>query len=322
MVKIRSMLAVLLVALATPAAAQDSWPSRPIHLIVPSAPGGAADTSARVIAERLGQVLGQSVVVENRSGGGGTVAGAAVVQSRPDGYTLLIDSTVSQIVNPMIMRGMSYQPQTALVPVSKATRVPVVLVAKRDLPVADGAGFIAYARAHPGKLSCGTARSGTASHLVGTLVRLRAGIEVTDAQYRGGSEASRDVLSGTLDCGYVAIPNVLSLTQGDRVRMLAVASARRSTLLPEVPTLGEIGLADAVLDETYGLFAPAGTPQPVISRLAAAVTRALGDAEARAQLAALGAEPTPSSPAEFVADLAGERRLIEALVRDARIEMQ
>jgi tripartite-type tricarboxylate transporter receptor subunit TctC len=304
------------------ALAQEAWPSRPLHLVVPSAPGGAADTSARVIAERLGQVLGQSVVVENRSGGGGTVAGAAVAQSRPDGYTLLIDSTVSQIVNPMIMRGMPYDPKTALVPVSEATRVPVVLIAKQALPVADGAGFLAHARAHPGQLSCGTARSGTASHLVGALVQLRAGIQVTDVQYRGGSEASRDVLSGTLDCGYIAVPNLISLMQGDRVRLLAIASDKRSALLPAVPTLGEIGLVDAALDETYGLLAPAGTPEPVIRRLVAAMAQALGDPEARAQLAAMGAEPTPSSPAGFAASLARQRMLIEALVRDARIEMQ
>jgi tripartite-type tricarboxylate transporter receptor subunit TctC len=320
--RIHRILAMVLVAAATPVAAQDAWPTRPIHLIVPSAPGGAADTSARVIGERLGQALGQPVVVENRSGGGGTVAGAAVVQARADGYTILIDSTVSQIVNPMIMRNMPYNSQTALLPVSQATRIPVVLVAKRDLAVADGAAFLAHARAHPGALSCGTARSGTASHLVGALVQLRGGVQITDVQYRGGSEASRDVLSGTLDCGYVAIPNVLSLTQGDRVRMLAIASARRSPLLPDVATLGEIGLANAVLDETYGLFAPAGTPAPVIERLSAGMMRALGDADARAQLAAIGAEATPSTPAEFAAGLLHDKGVIEALVRDARIEMQ
>lgn len=320
--RIQRIFAFVLAVAGTPAVAQDAWPTRPIHLIVPSAPGGAADTSARVVAERLGTVLGQSVIVENRSGGGGTVAGSAVVQSRPDGYTLLIDSTVSQIVNPLIMRGMSYDPHRALVPVSQATRIPVVLVTKRDLPVADAAGFLQYARAHPGALSCGTARSGTASHLVGALLQLRAGIRITDVQYRGGSEASRDVLSGTLDCGYVAIPNVLSLMQGDRIRLLAIASARRSALLPQVATLGEAGLPNAVLDETYGLFAPTGTPAPVIERLAAALRQALGDAEARAQLASVGAEATPSTPEEFAASFAQDRNLIEALVRDAHIEVQ
>jgi tripartite-type tricarboxylate transporter receptor subunit TctC len=319
--KIHRVLALLLAA-ATPAVAQEAWPERPIHLIVPSAPGGAADTSARVVADRLGSVLGQPVVVENRSGGGGTVAGAAVVQARPDGYTVLIDSTVSQIVNPMIMRGMPYNPRTALVPVSQATRIPVVLITKPDVPAADAVAFLAYARARPGALSCGTARSGTASHLVGALVQLRAGIETTDIQYRGGSEASRDVLSGTLDCGYVAIPNVLSLMQGDRVRILAIASARRSALLPAVPTLQEAGLANAALDETYGLFAPAGTPALIVQRLAKGLMLALNDVEARAQLAAIGAEANPSTPAEFAASLAQDQDLIEALVRDAHIEMQ
>jgi tripartite-type tricarboxylate transporter receptor subunit TctC len=320
--KIQRMLVLFLAALATPAAAQEVWPSRSIHLVVPSAPGGAADTSARIIADRLGQVLGQSVIVENRSGGGGTIAGAAVVQSRPDGYTILIDSTVSQIVNPMIMRGMPYDPKTALIPVSKATRIPVVLIAKRDLPVNDGISFLAHARTYPGQLSCGTARSGTASHLVGALLRLRARLDITDVQYRGGSEVSRDVMSGTLDCGYVAIPNVISLMQGDRVRLLAIASARRSALLPQVATFGEIGLPDAALDEVYGLFAPAGTPEAVIHRLASGLNQALNSTEARNQLASLGAEPTQSSPSEFVADLVRERELVEAIIRDARIKLE
>jgi tripartite-type tricarboxylate transporter receptor subunit TctC len=320
--RIPRILALALAVVAMPAAAQEAWPSRPIHLIVPSAPGGAADTSARVVAERLGVALGQTVIVENRSGGGGTVAGSAVVQSRPDGYTLLIDSTVSQIVNPLIMRGMPYDPHRALVPVSQATRIPVVLVTKRDLPTPDTAAFLAYARAHPGALSCGTARSGTASHLVGALLQLRAGIQITDVQYRGGSEASRDVLAGTLDCGYVAIPNVLSMMQGDRIRMLAVASGKRSALLPQVATLGEAGLADAVLDETYGLFAPVGTPATVIGHIATRLRQALSEPEARAQLAAMGAEATPSTPEEFAASFAQDRKLIEALVRDAHIEIQ
>jgi tripartite-type tricarboxylate transporter receptor subunit TctC len=206
--------------------------------------------------------------------------------------------------------------------VSQATRIPIVLVTKRDLPVTDTESFLQYARTHPGALSCGTARSGTASHLVGALLQLRAGIKITDVQYRGGSEASRDVLSGTLDCGCVAIPNVLSLMQGDRIRLLAIASAKRSSLLPQVATLGEVGLPNAVLDETYGLFAPTGTPASVIERLAAALRQALGDAEARAQLASMGAEATPSTPGEFAASFAQDRNLIEALVRDAHIETQ
>lgn len=317
----RRILGLLLACLALPAQAQEAWPTRSLRLIVPSAPGGGADSSARLLGERLAPVLGQSVVVENRSGGGGTIGGAAVAQAR-DGHTILLDSTISHLVNPLLIRGMPYDPHTALVPVTPVTRVAIVLAAKRDLPAGDAAAFLALARARPGALSCGTARSGTASHLVGALLRLRAGLEITDIQYRGGADVARDLLGQTLDCGYIAMPNVLPLVQGDRVRMLAIASDRRSALLPGVPTLAEAGVAEAVLDETYGLFAPAGTPPAVLERLAAAVARALAEPEARAAFTALGAEPTTASPGDFATSLARDRTTIERLVREARIELQ
>ncbi|MBC9176913.1 Bug family tripartite tricarboxylate transporter substrate binding protein [Pseudoroseomonas ludipueritiae] len=290
-----------------------------IRLIVPFAPGGATDSSARAMSDRLSAVLGRSIVVENRSGGGGSIGAAAAAQARPDGNTLLLD-TIVHLVNPLVLRGLPLDYRTAFTPISQVTRIPLALAVKADSPARDLAGFVAMAKAAPGQISCGHAGNATAAHLASALLQLRAGIQLNDTPYRGGAEASRDLASGTLDAVFVALLSVAPVVQSGRARMLAVASPTRTALQPDVPTLSET-YPNTALDEWTGLFAPAGTPPDFVNRVQAALAEVLRDPEVLSRLAQLGAEPIGSTPADFARFLQEGRVEAEKLVREAKIEL-
>jgi tripartite-type tricarboxylate transporter receptor subunit TctC len=311
--------ALSLPLMAGRAVAQPDWPRRPVRVVVPYAPGGATDSSIRVISDRLGAALGQSIVVENRSGGSGLIGAGAVVQSAPDGYTFLMEGLPSA-VNPFLLRNAPFDYRTALQPVTQVTRLPLALVVKHDLPARDVAEFVALARRRPGELSCGYSGNGTGAHLAGVLLQLRANIQLTPVVYRGGADAVRDLAAGALDCATVALLSAAPVAQSGRVRILAVTSPRRSPLVPDLPTLVEGGVPDSALDEWMGLFAPAGTPAAIRDRMAAAVAGVLREPEVVARLAQLGAEPVGSTPADFAAFVAQGRDAAERLVREARIE--
>lgn len=301
------------------ASAQADWPRRPVRVVVPYAPGGATDSSIRVISDRLAAALGQSIVVENRSGGSGLIGGGVVAQASPDGYTFLMEGLPSA-VNPFMLRNPPFDYRTALVPVAQVTRLPLALVVKADLPAQTVQEFVALARRRPGELSCGYSGNGTGAHLAGVLLQLRADIRMTPLPYRGGADAVRDLAAGALDCATVALLSAAPVAQSGRVRILAVTSPHRSPLVPELPTLIEGGVPNSALEEWMGLFAPAGTPPPILDRMAAAVAAALREPEVIARLAQLGAEPVGSTPAGFAAFVTDARRAAEQLVREGRIE--
>ncbi|MFT8242559.1 Bug family tripartite tricarboxylate transporter substrate binding protein [Roseomonas sp. BN140053] len=311
------MLALPSLALAQTA---ENWPRRPIRVVVPYAPGGAMDSSTRVISDKLGAALGQSIVIENRTGGSGTVGGSNVAQSAPDGYTFMAEG-VPSLINPFTLRNIAFDYNTAFTPVTQVTRLPLALAVKTDLPARSVAEFIALAKGRRESLSCGHSGNGTAAHLVGVLLQRGAGITLNELPYRGGADAVRDLASGTLDCATVALLSVASLAESGRARILAVSSARRTPLMPDLPTLVESGVPDAVIEEWMGFYAPAGTPQPVIDRFQAAVATVLRDPEVTRRLAQLGAEPVGSSPAEFGAFVQRGRADAEKLVREAKIEV-
>ncbi|UFN49471.1 twin-arginine translocation pathway signal protein [Roseomonas sp. OT10] len=311
-------------ALAAPALApglaraQGAWPDRPIRLIVPFAPGGATDSSARAMSDRLSAVLGQTVVVENRSGAGGSIGAGVAAQARPDGATFLLD-TIVQVVNPLVLRGLPFDYRTAFTPVMQVTRLPLALAVRADFPAQNLAEFVAEAKRRPGQISCGNAGNATAAHLAAALLQSRAGIELNNLPYRGGGDAGRDIAGGTLDSGMLTLVSLVALVQGGRARFLAVASPQRTSLLPDVPTLAE-SYPGTALDEWTGLFAPAGTPAPILEKLQAAVVKVLAEPEIRHRLAQIGAEPVGSSPEEFARFLAESRQQAEMLVREAKIE--
>ncbi|HEY8610005.1 MAG TPA: tripartite tricarboxylate transporter substrate-binding protein [Roseomonas sp.] len=290
----------------------------PIRLIVPFAPGGATDSSARAMTDKLSAALGRSVVVENRSGGGGSIGAAVVAQARPDGNTLLLD-TIVHLVNPLVLRGLSVDYRTAFAPITQVTRLPLALAVKPGFPARDLASYVARAKAAPGGVSCGHSGTATAAHLASALLQSRAGIRLNDLPYRGGSDAARDLASGTLDSVFVALLSVAPLAQAGRARLLAVASTTRSALQPDVPTLSET-FPGTALDEWTGLFAPAGTPPAFLDQVQAATAQVLRDPEVLARLAQLGAEPVGSSSEEFAAFLRAGAAEAEQLVREARIE--
>ncbi|UFN50268.1 twin-arginine translocation pathway signal protein [Roseomonas sp. OT10] len=304
-----------------PALAQGgAWPQRPIRLIVPFAAGGAADSAARLIAPRLGEALGQTVVVENRTGGSGANGGAVVAQAQPDGYTVMLDAS-SHIVNPSLLRGLAFDYATAFAPISLVTTFPQVIAVKRDLPAQDLAAFIALAKQRPGALSVGTQGNATAGHMALARFQALAGVELTHVPYRGGADAARDLAAGTVDAACITMLSAGPVVDSGRARFLGVATAKRVEVRPDVPTFAELGLRGFEVSEWVGLFAPAGTPQAVQERLHAGVVAALANAEVRARLDQIVAVPVGSSPADFARFVTEGRESMAVLIREAGIRV-
>lgn len=300
---------------------QGNWPSRPIRLIVPFAAGGAADSAARTIAPRMGEQLGQTIVVENRTGAGGSVGGATVAQAAPDGYTLMWDAS-SHIVNPALLKGLSFDYATAFTPVSLVTTFPQVLAVKADSPVRDLAGFIALAKQKPGQLNIGTQGNATAGHLAVAQFQRLAGIELQHVPYRGGADAARDIAGGNLDAVFITVLSAGPVVASGRARFLAVASEQRVSVQPDVPTFAEAGLPGLALSEWAALFGPAGLPPAIAERLHAVLKQALSEPEVQARLAQLAAVPVGSSPTEFARFVREGRESMARLVQEANIRIE
>ena len=290
-----------LAACWAPAAAQTAapaaYPTRPIRLVVPFAPGGGTDILARALAARMGDSLGQPVNVENRAGGNTLIGTEAVVRASPDGYTLLMQ-TNNLATNPTLYKGkLSFDTRKDLLPVALVAGNPHVLVVHPSVPARDLKEFIALARAKPGLLTFATAGSGTVNHLTGELLKMRAGIDLTHVPYKGSGALMPDLLGGQVNALFAAMPTVTALIKDKRLRPLAVTTPRRFAGLPEVPTIAESGFPGFDLSSWFGILAPAGTPAAVIARLNAEILKALKDPGLRERLQDF--EIFGSSPAEF-----------------------
>lgn len=314
--------AALLAALplATPALAQP-WPGRPIRVLVPFAPGGAADSAARTVLPRMGERLSTNFVVENRTGAGGSIGGAEVARSAPDGFTLLWDAS-SHIVNHALLRGLTFDYATAFLPISQVCTFPQVVAVKADFPARDLAAFVAMAKARPNTINMGTQGNATAGHLGLARFAREAGIEVQHVPYRGGADAARDLAAGTLDGVFITALSARPVVESGRARFLAVASAQRLPNLPDVPTLSESGLPGFDVSEWVGLFAPAGTSPEIAARLQQALAASLAEEEVRARLDRLGAIPVGSTPAAFARYVTEGRAAMTTLVREANIRIE
>ena len=309
----------LALPLLLPAATRAQGFARPIRIVVPFAAGGAADSATRAIAPGLSQRLGQTVVVENRTGAGGSLGGGEVARAAPDGHTLLMDAS-SHLVNPALLRGLSFDYATAFAPVTLVTTFPQVLAAKNDLPARTLAEFLALARRQP--LNVGTQGNATAGHVGLVQFTRAAGIEVQHVPYRGGADAARDLAAGTLDGTFITMLSAGPIVDGGRARFLAVSAAERVALRPEVPTFAEAGTPGITISEWNALFAPAGTPPTLLNQLHAAVAATLAEPEVRARLAQLAAVPVGNPPAEFARFVADGRRDMAALVSAANIRIE
>ena len=299
--------------------AQDWRPSRPIRLMVPFAAGGAADSAARVVTPRMSDRLGQPFVVENRTGASGSVGAAAIAQSPPDGHALLWDAS-SHLVNPALMRDLSFD-YAAFVPVSQVVTFPGVLAVKSGFPAQSVAEFVAAAKARPGTISVGTQGNATAGHLGLVEFARRAGIEVIHVPYRGGADAARDLAAGTVDAVFITLVSSGPVVDSGRARFLAVATPARVPARSDVPTLAESGFPGFSSSEWAALFGPPGLPPAIAASLHAALAEALADESVRDRLARIGAYPVGSDPAAFAAFVRDGRARMAQLVRDANIRL-
>jgi tripartite-type tricarboxylate transporter receptor subunit TctC len=304
----RTLLSTAL-ALSLPAATMDAaWAQqgKPIRLIVPFTPGGSTDILARAIAPKLALALGQTVLIENRPGAGGSLGATEAAKADPDGQTLLMGHIGTLAVNPAIYARLAYDPLKSFVPVAWVARVPNVLVVPANSPAKSFKQFIELARARPGQLSFSSGGNGSAAHITFEFLKLRCKIFMLHIPYRGTAPSVTDLIGGQVDATFTGAPAVLPHVRSGRLRALAVSSAQRIPTLPEVPTVAESGYAGFEADQWYGVVAPAGTPAASVARLNAEINKSLALADVAQQLAVEGAVPTPTTPQAFGALIARE----------------
>ena len=292
------LLVLLLAALPALASAQ-AYPTRPVRMVVSFPPGTTPDTVARVVSPRLQEALGQPVIVDNRAGAGGNVAADAVAKSAPDGYTLLVSTNAAVATNKVLYENLPYDPETDLAPISLLATAPQVLVVHPSVPAGSFAELVAYLKKNPGRLSYGSTGSGSASHLTMELLKSDAGVFIVHIPYRGFPQAATDMLAGNIQAMFAIIPGMLPHIKAEKMRPLAVTALRRSELIPEVPSVRELGFPQLESLAWIGLLAPAKTPAEIVERLAAETRNALAVPEARTALSRAGFDVVGSTPAEF-----------------------
>ena len=315
------MLAAFLAAVGGPAYAQ-SYPSRTVTLVVPFPPGGGVDALARILAERLTVSLKQSVVVENRTGGGGTIGTRQVAKAEPDGYTLMLAHTGTISINPSLYANAGYDPRKDFAPIGLIGSMPVALIAHPSFPAKTVADVIAIAKREPGKLNFGTSAVGTGGYLTAEYFKSVAGLDMTIIPYRGTAPLMNDLIGGHVPVSFGVLPPAIGNIQSGSLRAIAVTGTRRFSLLPDVPTASESGLPgfDAVLH--YGLIAPAGTPRPIIERLNKEL-RALAESDlVRQRIQAEGGDAMTSTPEEYAQDIDREETKWSTLIKKLSLKVE
>jgi tripartite-type tricarboxylate transporter receptor subunit TctC len=295
-------------SLALPAGAQltAAYPTRPVKLVIPFPPGGPLDIVGRAIAQKLTEAWGQSVVVDNRPGAGGNIGADLVAKSAPDGYTILMGALSTHAVNPSLYAKMPYDAIADFAPITLVAVTPNVLVVNATLPVNSAKEFIAYAKANSGKLAFGSGSNGSAGHLAGELFKVDTGTDITHIPYKGGAPATQALLAGDTQFMFDNLANAMPQVKAGKLKALAVTTAERSKLAPDLPTMAEAGLPGFDISTWFGLFAPAGTPKDVIAKWNAEVAKILNSPEMREKLMAQGAEPSPTTPEQFAAFVKSE----------------
>ena len=318
----RGVLAAGLAApfLARQGFAQGDWPKGPVRWIVAFAAGGAADTVARNVGARVSEIIGQQVVIDNRTGGNSLVAASAVLQAPRDGQTFLIDAA-NQVTNPFLIKDLPFDYATTWLPVTKLSDFPQVLAVKQEFPAKSFQEYVAAAKAKPGTISYGTPPAAGMGHMAGEELQRRAGIKLIHAPYRGGADAARDIGAGAIDSVIITTSSIRPPLASGRVRLLAVTSLKRVSIFPDVPTIAESGYPGYDMIDWNGLFAATGTPPALIARMQAVCAEAIKDAKVKERLDASGAVLTPNTPAEFKAWLEGQRTLLGKLITEGDIKL-
>ncbi|HEY3533863.1 MAG TPA: tripartite tricarboxylate transporter substrate binding protein [Casimicrobiaceae bacterium] len=284
----------------------ETFPSKTVKLVVPFPAGGPLDATGRTIGQKLTEAWGQSVIVENKPGAGGNIGAEYVAKSAPDGYTVVMGALSTHAVNPSLYPKMQFDAQKDFAPITLVAVTPNVLVVNPSLPVHSVKELIAYAKANPGKLSFGSGSIGSAGHLAGELFKVDAGVDMVHVPYKGAAPAMQGLLAGDTQLMFDNLASAMSQVKAGKLRALAVTTAERSKLVPELPTMAEAGVPGFDISTWYGLLAPAGTPPDVIAKWNADVTKILSAPEMRERLAAQGAEAAPDSPADFAKFIASE----------------
>jgi len=293
-------IAAAALALAAPALVRaQAFPSKPVKLVVPQTPGGASDALARIVGQKLSERWGQPVVIENKAGAGGNLGTDFVAKSPADGYTLLMSYVGTQAINGSLYRGLPYDPYKDFATVATVATVPFALVVNQNFPPKSVGELVTYARAHPGQVNFGSAGNGSLNQLLGEMVNMSQGIKLVHVPYKGAAGALTDTIAGQIQMTFSSLPSVAGHIRSDKLRALAVTGAKRSAAFPNVPTLGESGLAGFELSPWFGLLAPAGTPEAVVRKINMDVAEVLHDKDLLEKFAAAGADPYATAPDQF-----------------------
>lgn len=303
-----------------PARGDDTYPSRPLRLVVPYPAGGGTDTIARLIGQPLSQAWKQPVVVDNKPGASGILGNDIVAKAAPDGYTLLLAIT-AMIQSPSLYRKMPYNVERDFLPVSLIARSSDLFVVPSRVPARTLAEFVALAKASPGKLSYGSYGNGTSAHLHGEQLKIRAGIDIVHIPYKGAAPLVSDVLGGQVDSAFVDVTSANSYLNSGKFRVLGITGTQRHTALPAVPTFAEAGLSGFEPNGWFGIFLPAGTPRPIADRLSAEVARITKQPDVAQRLTAMGLQPVASTPADLAAVVGNDTPKWAEIVRTAKIQL-
>jgi tripartite-type tricarboxylate transporter receptor subunit TctC len=314
--------AVLLATLAVAASAHaQAWPNKPVSLVVPFPPGGTTDVLARALAERLTVSLGQTVIVESKPGAGATLGADFVAKSKADGYTLLMGA-VHHTIAPSVFKKLPYDLQKDFAPITTVALVPNVLTVSTANPAKTVTELVAQAKAQPGKLNYGSNGNGTAQHLIGTQFEIVNGVELTHIPYKGSGPLVTDLIGGQVTMSFDTVTPVLPHIKAGKLRALAVTTGKRSTALPDVPTLAEAGVKGIDTGTWFGLLAPAATPKDITTRLHAETVKILQSAEFRKRLEEIGAEPVGNSPEQMARQIRDDIDKFAKLVKDAKVVIE
>jgi tripartite-type tricarboxylate transporter receptor subunit TctC len=312
--------AIILLAGTTTPAAQTAYPSRPVTMVVAFAAGGSTDLIARVLAQRMGSLLGQTVIVENKGGADGAIGSASVARAAPDGYTLILSTTSTHVINPLLYKNISYNPSTDFQPVSLVAQSPNILVSSPKFDAKSVADVIARARAAPGTLNVAT---GATMHLLNAaMFKSMADLRWVDVPYKGSGPALNDLISGQIDLMFDQLPSSLAQVQGGRLKAVAVTSRQRTPVAPDIPTMAESGLPAFESTSWWGVFAPSKTPPEIVAKLNAVIHQALTDPKLLETFAGMGLEVQQSSPEQLGTLLVDERAKWQKVIADNNIEIK
>lgn len=303
-------------------ALSDGYPIQPIRLVVPFPPGGGTDTGARIVAQKLGEALGQPVVVDNRGGAAGIIGTELAAKAPADGYTLVMGNIGTHAINPALYRKLPYDPVKDFVPVTQVCGLPMFLVVNPAVPAKSVTELLALAKAKPGQLNYASAGSGNAIHIAGELLKSMAGVDIVHVPYKGGAQATTAVLSGEVQMTFLSIAESVQNVKAGRVRPLAVTSSQRSQAFPDVPTVAEAALPGYESISWLGIFAPAGTPASIVAKLNETLVKVLRQPDVKEKLLAIGADPIGNSPEQFASVQRADVAKYAKLLKDIGVEMQ